>query len=231
MKKIVNNILSLDKPRERLKLYGANSLSNIELLSILLRTGNKDKKVEEISKEVLSKINNINDLSELSIDELMNVKGIKLAKACTIISALELGKRVFLINNKKEILLNNSNYIYEYFKHLFIYEKQELLYGVFLDSKNKLISYKMIFKGTLNSSTVHPREIFKEAIKASAKSIIIIHNHPSGDLTPSLVDIDFTNTMIESGKIIGIKLLDSLIISDKGYYSFYESMNKDTFKT
>ena len=89
----------------------------------------------------------------------------------------------------------------------------------------------MIFKGTLNESVVHPREIFKEAIKSSSKSIIIIHNHPSGDITPSIVDIDFTNTMIESGKIIGIKVLDHLIFSDKGYYSFFENMNKEKNKT
>ena len=225
------NTLTNEKPRERLKLYGVNSLSNIELLSILLRTGKRNKTVEDISKEVLSKINNINDLNELSIDELMSINGIKLAKACTIISALELGKRVYLSNNKKDVILNNSKIIYEYFKHLFIYEKQELLYGIFLDSKNKLITYKMIFKGTLNESVVHPREIFKEAIKASSKSIIIIHNHPSGDFTPSIIDIDFTNTMIESGKIIGIKLLDHLIFSDKGYYSFFENMNKEENKT
>lgn len=225
------NTLTNEKPRERLKLYGVNSLSNIELLSILLRTGKRNKTVEDISKEVLSKINNINDLNELSIDELMSINGIKLAKACTIISALELGKRVYLSNNKKDVILNNSKIIYEYFKHLFIYEKQELLYGIFLDSKNKLITYKMIFKGTLNESVVHPREIFKEAIKASSKSIVIIHNHPSGDYTPSIIDIDFTNTMIESGKIIGIKLLDHLIFSDKGYYSFFENMNKEENKT
>ena len=221
-----NYILTFDKPRERLKSNGVSSLSNIELLSILLRTGKKNKSVEDISKEVLSRISNINDLSDLSIDELMSIEGIKLAKACTIISALELGKRVYLSSNKQDLILNNSAIIYNYFKHLFIYEKQELLYGIFLDSKNKLICYKMIFKGTLNESVVHPREIFKEAIKCSSKSIIIIHNHPSGDFTPSLIDIDFTNTMIESGKIIGIKLLDHLIFTDNGYYSFYENMNK-----
>ena len=100
-----NNILNNDKPRERLKTYGVQNLSNIELLSILLRTGKRNKTVEEISKEVLSKINSINDLNELSIEELMNIDGIKLAKACTIISALELGKRVFLSNSKQDVRL------------------------------------------------------------------------------------------------------------------------------
>ena len=123
------------------------------------------------------------------------------------------------------LFLNNSSLIYEYFKDLFINEEQETFYAIYLDAKSKLISYKLLFKGTVNQSTVHPREIFKHAFLESAYSIIIMHNHPSGDSTPSAEDNEVTNSIFQVSKIMLLPVVDHIIFGNKSYYSYYEKKN------
>lgn len=214
-----------ERPRERLINKGVENLSNEELLSIILKTGIKNFSVKDLSSLILSKYKNINDLRNLSINSLIKIKGIGKVKAIELIASLELGKRVYYIKSKEKVLLNSSYKVFQYFKDLFINENQENFYAIYLDTKSKLISYKLLFKGTINASTAHPREIFKNALIESAYSIIVIHNHPSGDVTPSNPDIDLTTHLFDSGNIIGIPIIDHIIIGKESYYSFYENMN------
>lgn len=222
--------LDYDKPREKLSLLGASSLTDSELLSILLRTGSKNESVNELSTRILKSVGSLSKLSEHSLSMLLKIKGIKLSKASTILATFELGKRVYISSNKK-IKLNNTTDIFNYFKNEFKTAKQESFYILLYDAKMNLILKKEIYRGTVDSVNIHPREIFKEAIKESASFIIVMHNHPSGDTTPSGVDIEITQRLVEVGKLIGIKLLDHIIISSESYYSFYENSFKVKTKT
>ena len=215
-----------EKPRERLIKYGANNVSNEDLISILLSTGFRNNNVKELSSQILSKIKNIKSLSEISLNELIKIKGIGKAKALTIIAAIELGKRVSEYTLEDKIVLNNTSKVYMYFKNMIKNEKQENFLVVLIDNKNRLISYKIMYKGTSDSSLVSIKEIFNYAIKESASAIIVLHNHPSGIPSPSKEDIKLTNNLINSGKIIGIPLIDHLIIGNNNYYSFYNEMVK-----
>lgn len=213
------------KPRERLKTYGISKLSELELLSILLRTGTKDISVNDLALNVLMLVETINDLDNLTLSDLMNIKGIKEAKAMAILSALELGKRLYLrLNYKERLKIYNGEVIYNLFKYLNVTQRQENFVVVLLDNKNYLIKSKVIFKGSINESIAHPREIFRFAISYSATYIIAVHNHPSGDVLPSNQDIKFTNNLIKSGKIIGIPVIDHIIIGNNRYYTFKEKV-------
>ena len=223
---MIKNIPESERPRERAIKYGVESLSNEELLSIILKTGTKNCSVKNLSSLILSNIKDIKDLKNITINFLTKINGIGKVKAIELLSSLELGKRVYYVQNKENIKLNNSKKIYEYFKDLFTYEKQENFYAIYLDSKSKLISYKLLFKGTLNTSCVHPREVFKYAVLESAASIIVMHNHPSGDSTPSKEDQDLTNKLFEIGSTMAIPVVDHIIFGNNEYFSFYEYINK-----
>lgn len=224
---MIKDLNKEERPRERLIRYGASNLSNEELLSIILKTGTKNYSVKKLASLVLKELNNINDLKDITINKLINIKGIGKVKAIEIIASLELGKRVYYQKENKSIILNNSNKIFDYFKDILMYEKQENFIAVYLDSKSRLISYKKLFIGTLNTSCVHPREIFKYAFLESAYSIIVIHNHPSGEVDPSIPDRELTNNLFQLGKIMGIPIVDHIIIGKFKYYSFYENMHKN----
>ncbi len=212
-----------DRPRERLINFGASSLSNEELLSILLNSGTKNISVKNLASIILSKTNNLKDLDKLSYHDLINIKGVGSAKASIILSFLELSKRINMeetsINNIK---LNDPLKVFDYFKYR-VNKDQEEFYCIYLDAKKKVISYKLLFIGTVNHSMVHPRDIFKEAYKLNAAFIICVHNHPSGDVYPSLDDINVTKRILEIGNLMGIKLIDHIIISENNYYSFLEN--------
>ena len=160
------------------------------------------------------------------MNKLTKIEGIGEVKAIELLASIELGKRIFVNKENDNIKLNNSKKIYEYFKDMFFDEKQENFYAIYLDSKSKLISYKLLFKGTLNTSCVHPREIFKHAHLESAYSIIVIHKHPSGDTSPSKEDEETTISLMKIGKLMGIPVIDHIIIGKDNYFSFYEYMNK-----
>ncbi len=214
----------MEMPRERLIKYGAANLSNEDLISILIRTGTREDNVKELSSKILSKIKGINSLNDLSLGELTSIKGVGQTKALTLLAAIELGKRVYTASIEEKVLLNNTEVVNKYFAPLIAKEAQENLLVILLDNKNRLLNYKIMFKGTSTSSLVEPKEIFNYAIRERAAKIIIMHNHPSGIVSPSKEDIELTNTINLSGRLIGIPLVDHLITSGDKYYSFYEEL-------
>ena len=221
-----NDILKEEKPRERLVKYGVENLSNEELLAIILKTGSKKYNVKEVASNILSSYGDIKNLKDVRINNLTKIDGIGKVKAIELIAAIELGRRVYYEEDYKDMVtLTNPKVIIRYFNKLFKGENQECFYVVYLDSKNKYIDKKLVFKGILNKSLIHPRDIFKEAYLLSACNFICIHNHPSGDATPSMEDINVTKMLSEIGKLHGIRLLDHIIIGNNNYYSFYEDNN------
>lgn len=180
--------------------------------------------VNEIANKLLSRLDNISELKNIEYEQLVSIKGIGKAKACSILAIIELSKRI----NTKVDMINNipftsTDIVYEYYKSKIGYKKQEEFYTVYLDSRNIIIKDKLLFIGTANYSMVHPREVFREAYLVGAVSIICIHNHPTGNVSPSRDDINITNRLIEVGNLLGIKVLDHLIIGSNSYYSFLEN--------
>lgn len=212
-----------ERPRERLLKYGPSSLSNEELLSIILKTGTKNKSVRILAIELLKEINNIKDLNDITINRLVSIKGIGITKAIEVLSSIELGKRIYLDNEElKMIKMTNPQTVFQYTKYLFQNKKQEHFYCLYFDTKQKLIEKKLLFIGTINKSIVHPREVFKYAYLLSASSIVCIHNHPSNDLIPSKEDILLTDALVNIGYIQNIPILDHIIVGNYNYYSFNE---------
>ena len=166
----------------------------------------------------------VSNLSSLNYNTLTSIDGIKQTKACNILAAIELSNRINnCIRDLNGTKLNNAEVVYNYYKNILKDESQECFYCVYLDVTKKVIKDKLLFKGTLNYSLVHPRDVFKEAYLLNATAIICVHNHPSGNLSPSPQDIEITNNLVELGIIHGIKVLDHIIISDNSYYSFLEN--------
>lgn len=220
----VKDMIESERPRERLLECGVESLSNEELLSIVLKSGTKNKNVKELSTEILTEYGNINNLKEVKVESLKRIKGIGNVKAIELVATIELGRRIFLKNkkNNKKKLVNPKD-IWLETRYLFFDKQQEFFYALYLNNKQELIDKRMLFKGTINKSVVHPREVFKEAYLLSASSIICIHNHPSGDVEPSSEDFLFTKTLYDIGNIQKINVLDHIIVSNESYYSFYEN--------
>lgn len=213
-----------ERPRERLEKYGVESLTNQDLVSIILKTGTKEKTVQEVALELLQISGGISNLQNLSISKLSSVKGIGKVKAMEFICCLELGKRVFLEPSLDQVQsLSTPKDIWQSMRYLFYGKKQEYFYCLYFNHKQQLVERKLLFMGTINRSVVHPREVFKEAYLASASSIVCLHNHPSNDVRPSREDIHFTNSLVEIGKIQGIPVVDHIIVGETGYYSFYEN--------
>jgi len=227
---MIKDIPISERPRQRAIKYGISNLTNEELLAIILKTGTKKISVKDLSSRILSNLNSIHDLKNLTINSLKCINGIGEVKALEILYALELGKRVYYNVDKESVKLNSSKKIFEHFKDLFINEKQENFYAIYLDSKSKLISYKLLFKGTINSSCVHPREVFKNAFLESAYSIVVMHNHPSGDPTPSVEDKEVTSSLFEIGKFVAIPVIDHIVFGNNKYFSFYEYIHSNDNK-
>ena len=212
-----------EKPREKAKQYGIQTLSNVELLSILLRTGTKKKNVKELSMEVLEMLGGFEKLEDMRLSSLMKIKGLGEVKGITLLAALELGKRFTKEIPKEKIKIRNAKDVYENYHSFYFKETQEKFMVLFLNTKNEVICNKILFVGTNNQSLVHPRDIFKEAILNNASKILCIHNHPSGNSYPSKEDEKVTMRLKESGELLGIPLLDHVILGDVSYYSFKEN--------
>jgi len=214
--------MSQDRPRERMERAGPQVLSNGELLAILLKSGTKKENVLQISYGLLSKYG-LQNLSRTSLQELCQEHGIGKAKACQIVALFELAKRIPLKENEKIPILKSRDLARTYITKMQDLQKEHFV-AVYLDSKNKIIVDHTITIGTLNSSLVHPREVFHGAIKHLANAVIILHNHPSGDPTPSEEDLEVTRVLEETGSIMGIQLLDHLIIGKQKWWSWKEQM-------
>ena len=221
---LIKDIPENERPRERLIKYGVSSLSNEELLAIILKNGSKGKSAKDLAINILKEIGEIDNLKKINIHTFDNIKGLGIVKKLELLVLVELGKRIFLENNKKKkVQYLNPNIIFNDNKYLFQGLKQEYFYVCYLDSKKYLIERKLLFMGTVDRSLVHPREVFKNAYLCSASGIICMHNHPSGDLVPSRADLEITKTLVEIGRIQGIDVLDHLIVSDTNYFSFYDN--------
>ena len=213
-----------DRPRERLIEYGTSSLSNEELIACIIKDGTKGVNVKELSSIILNSLNNIQDLRYITLEDLTKINGIGVSKATTLLAAIELGNRINTkVSSINNIRFDDMNTVYEYYKNKIGYSKQEVFCVVYLDAKNMIIKEKELFRGTLNSSLVHPREVFKEAYILGAVSIICVHNHPSGKILPSRDDINVTKRLISVGEVMGVKVLDHIIIGKDKYYSFLEN--------
>lgn len=210
-----------NRPRERLQLQGAEALSTAELLAIILKFGTKKENVLELGNRLLSKYN-VEQLSSCSLPELMNEYGIGKAKACQIIALFELYKRMNNGVKKETVIVSGAKDIAELYQSKLNHIHKEHFRAVYLDTKNKIIADQTITIGILNASLIHPREVFYGAIKHLAHSVIVIHNHPSGDPAPSEEDLKITKILEKTGEIMGIKLIDHVIIGKDSWWSWRE---------
>ena len=216
----IKELPKVERPREKLISKGPQNLKDEELLAILLRTGREGKNVLELAKQILGKYSK-KRLLKLTYEDLIKIKGIDSAKACTIVAAAELVKRALkiqdellpIVSSVKDVTLQVS-YLRE--------KTREHLMAIYLNARNELLFRKHVFVGTLNANLVHPREIFSEALKQNAASVILVHNHPSGDAEPSEDDLTITKRILEAGKIMGIDVLDHIIITKTKIFSFKE---------
>jgi len=203
-----------DKPREKLFNKGVQSLKNDELLAILLGSGVQGKDVRKLSKEIVTLMDS--DFDKLSLRNLCEIHGLGQAKASQILASIELSKRYLIRENKR---ITSASEVYEELK-AFSRKNQEHFLSITLDGASHIINTRTVFIGTLNQSMVHPREVFADAIADRAAGIIIAHNHPSGTLEASRADISITQRLKEVSKLVGIELLDHVILSKHGFYSF-----------
>ena len=203
-----------DKPREKLVAKGVQALKNEELLSILLGSGIQGKDVRKLAKEIVAMLDK--GFDELTLSKLCNIHGLGIAKASQILASIELSKRYLIRSNKR---ITDAKDVYEELKS-FSSKSQEHFLTITLDGASHIINTRTVFIGTLNQSLVHPREVFADAIADRAAGIIIAHNHPSGTLEASRADISITQRLKEVSKLVGIELLDHVILSKHGYYSF-----------
>ncbi|SKB58426.1 DNA replication and repair protein RadC [Acetoanaerobium noterae] len=220
---LIKDIIKDERPRETLLKKGETYLSDSELLAILINNGTRDKSAITLAREIIETSDGIRNLSNITVEELSKIKGIGLAKACRIISALELGRRVSVASEMQKFKISSPQDIGNVYMEELRYKKKEIFRVVLLNTKNVIIGSKDISEGSLNASIVHPREVFLEAIKKSANKMILMHNHPSGDPTPSSEDINITKRLISAGQIVGIEILDHVIIGDGSFYSFKEN--------
>ncbi len=214
----IKSIHKIEQPRERLEKYGAAKLSNAELFAILLRTGPKGTGVLGLSKKILKQFPE-NRLANAGFKELKNIYGLGPAKACEIIACFELGRR--MLKDKQSALILSPREVWEQLKDVRSSKKENFVV-LFLDTQNQEIKREIISVGTLNSSLIHPREVFEPAIKYLASHIIISHNHPSGSLEPSEEDLAVTKRLCDAGRLLGIEVLDHVIVIAVGYASFKE---------
>lgn len=218
---MLKEVPSFDRPREKAIKYGVKSLSNIELLAIILRTGTKDENVLMLARKILYSLEKVSNLKNLSIEELIKIKGIGSTKAVTIIAAIELGIRILEEYNvvtyyKKPIEI--FNYFYPKLRG----QDKENLIALYLNTKGGIIKEKLISLGDISSSLFDSKDILKWALKYSASAIILIHNHPSGDPTPSIADLKATSNFLKQAKLLDIVVLDHIIIGET-YYSMKEN--------
>ncbi|MGR3218642.1 MAG: RadC family protein [Candidatus Anammoxibacter sp.] len=209
-----------ERPRERLIHGGEEQLSDAELLGIIIRDGTRKDSAVDVARKLLSKYGNFRELGAKTISELCKIEGIGQAKAAQIKASIAIAKRYSTITLKPGVKFTNSKAIFNHFHEKLRDKKQETFLIVLLDNKNRIIKEKEISTGSLTASIVHPREVFGPAIREHAASVVFVHNHPSGDPSPSNEDIEITKRLKEVSGIVGIRILDHVIIGNAEYVSF-----------
>lgn len=215
----IKDLSDNERPMEKLQFLGREALTDVELLAILIGTGTREASALELAYQVLIHFGNHEQLMEAGVEELMEIKGIGLSKASRIIAGLEIGKRIRSRASIRKYQVTQPEDIYDLYEERLRYENVEHFLVILLDTKNQIIGEVVASKGDLNKTIVNPREVFKIAIKRSCNSIMLVHNHPSGDPTPSKGDIVLTKRLVEAGDILGIQVLDHIIIGYGKYYS------------
>ena len=225
----IKDLPEQNRPRERFLKYGPETLSDAELFAIFLRTGTVGENVTDMSNRLIAEYG-LDKLFECSLKELQKIKGIGPGKAMQILAMSELGKRV---NQSKTPLkkITCAEDVFNYFHERLKDKKKEHFYILMLNTQNYIIGEQLVSKGILDASIIHPREIFKPAIKNSASKIILVHNHPSGDPSPSGEDMEITKKLIEVGIELGIKVVDGVIIGEDGWWSWKESKDLTQLQT
>ncbi|OHE58967.1 MAG: hypothetical protein A2Z47_16295 [Thermodesulfovibrio sp. RBG_19FT_COMBO_42_12] len=218
----VHDLPKAERPRERLKQFGPEALSAQELLALIIGRGVSKKSVMTIAQELLIKFGNIKAISEATIEELSQIKGIGFAKAAQIKACFELGKRKDLEPELKDFDIKDPQSVVKAIRASIKDKAKEHFKLILLNARNKILGVSTISIGSLNASIVHPREVFKDAIVHNAYSVVLAHNHPSGDPEPSEDDLTMTKRLIEAGKILGIEVIDHIIITKTGFFSFKE---------
>ena len=216
----IEDISQDERPREKLERDGPDSLSNDELLALIMRTGHQKENAIAMSNRLIKEYG-LDKLSDLSLNELQEIKGIGFAKACQIVALFEFNKR-HAISKRDKKPIKCAKDVYEYALPLLSGKDKEHFMILHLDSKNRVVKDEIISIGILNASLVHPREVFKSAIKESANAIVLVHNHPSGDYTPSQEDKEITERLFGAAEVLNIKVLDHVIIGKEGYWSWKE---------
>ncbi|MDH5667904.1 MAG: DNA repair protein RadC [Nitrospira sp.] len=209
-----------ERPRERLLAKGSNALSDAQLLAILLRTGRRDTSAVDVAIELLRQVDGISGLAKCGVEELCAVEGIGPAKAAQLKAAVELGRRSLAAPLSTGTRISSSSDLFRHFYPILRDKKQELFKVILLDAKNLIVKEATVSEGTLTLSLVHPREVFALAIRESAAGVIFLHNHPSGDPTPSPEDRRLTDRLVMAGTLLGITVLDHIIVGDGRYVSF-----------
>ncbi len=211
-----------DRPREKLMLKGKESLSNSELIAILIGSGSRNESAVALSKRILASVDSLNMLGKMSISQLMNFKGIGEAKAIAIIAALELGRRRRAEDSVELVNITSSKLVFEIMQPIIGELSHEEFWVLFLNNSNKVISKSQLSKGGITGTIVDVRLVFKLALENGATGLIVCHNHPSGNLTPSNADKEITNKLKRAGESLDVKVLDHLIITETKYYSFVD---------
>jgi len=218
----VHDLPMSERPRERLKRFGPEALSAQELLALIIGRGVSKKSVMTITQELLTRFGNIKAISEATLEELSQIKGIGFAKAAQIKACFELGKRQDLEPEIKDFDIKDPQSVVKAIRASIKDKAKEHFKLILLNARNKIIGISTVSIGSLNASIVHPREVFKDAITHNAYSVVLAHNHPSGDSEPSEDDLMITKRLVEAGKILDIKVTDHIIIGKNNFYSFKE---------
>lgn len=217
----IKNWAKDDQPREKLQANGPGILSNSELLAILINNGTPDRSALEIAKEVLNLgHNNLHELGKLNLKELQKIKGIGIAKAITLAAALELGRRRHAASIINKTIVRSAGEVASYLKAMLKDLRYEVFAVIFLNQSNTVKHFEVVSQGGITGTIADPRVILKKALEESATSLILCHNHPSGNLRPSFADEQLTQKIKEAAKYFDIKVIDHIIVSEDGYYSF-----------
>ena len=221
IERLLPGAVLVNRPREKMARHGAEVLSNAELLAIIINNGNREKSALELAKDILKLgADNLDELGKLSIKDLQKIKGIGIAKAITITAALELGRRRSGGNLLQRTKVSSSKEIATYLRSILKDNSNEVFAVLFLNQANKIKNFKIMSKGGITGTVADPRIILKQALDEGATSLVLSHNHPSGNLQPSRADQELTNKIKQAASYFDIKILDHIIVSDEGHYSF-----------
>lgn len=220
---VLRELPQSEMPREKAERYGIGSLSTRELIALLIRTGSPDMSVLETADEILKEAEGVQGLSRMTLPRLCGIRGIHTAKALQLLAGIELSKRIYREEVFEGITVDRPHTLIRWLQSEIGTREQENFLVIFLDTASRILRYQILFRGTVNASAVYPREIFKEAYLCGSTGIILVHNHPAGTLAPSFADRIITDRLERIGMMMEVKVLDHIIVSSSGYYSFREA--------